>query len=75
MATLIHVVIAVYVDDVFIVETAETTDSAVEILKIVREALCFQLERTKKQHTSREISLLGAEISIDAGGIAGIFLT
>ena len=63
-ATLFHTVIMVYVEDVFIVETAETIQSAIEIFKIVCETLGFELEKEKEQAPTTKLSLQGAEITI-----------
>ena len=65
MATLIHVVISLYVGDVFIVETADAMQSAVEIFKIVCATLGFELETSKEQAPTTKIALLGADVSIE----------
>ena len=49
MEILFHIVISVYVDDVFIVATADSIQSAIGIFKIAREAIGFELETSNEQ--------------------------
>ena len=69
-ATPFHVVIAVYLDDIFIVETDQTADSAIGSLELACEMLGFQREGSTEQPPSSEFSLLGAEVKIDMERIA-----
>ena len=64
-ATLFHIVISVYVDDVFIIETAEPIQSAIEIFKIVCDTIGFELETSTAHPPTAKIALLGSEISIE----------
>ena len=64
MLTVFNVVINVYVDDVFIVETAETINNAFLVFKAVCELLGFQLEVSKQQEPTKTPNLLGAEITL-----------
>ena len=64
MANLFGVVVAVYVDDVFIIEPEETISSASECFKGACKILGFQLEISKEQAPTKTPSLLGADLSI-----------
>ena len=61
--TVFGVIISVYVDDVFIVEQAETIISSYNSFKIACAILGFQLEESKQQDPTKTPSLLGAEIT------------
>ena len=64
MLTVFNIGIDVYVDDVFIVETAEAVGSAFHIFKAVWALLGFQLEDDKQQTPTKTPILLGAEITL-----------
>ena len=64
MANLFGVVIAVYVDDVFIIEPKATISAAFECFKCACEILGFQLYVSKEQAPTETPSLLGADVSI-----------
>ena len=61
--------ISVYVDDIFVIETAGTIDSAFRTIKSVCLLLGFVLEETKEQPPTKRPTLLGAEIEISEGTI------
>ena len=59
-----RIVISVYVDDIFLIETAGTVNSAFQTIKSVCNLLGFVLEDAKEQPPSSKLVLLGAEVSI-----------
>ena len=64
MLSLLGLVIGIYVDDVFIIETAGAIHSAYHSFKAVCAILGFQLGTSKQQDPSKTPTLLGAEIAI-----------
>ena len=67
--TFIGIIIAVYVDDVFVLGPAEAIDSACNAIKSVCRILGFQLGHSMEQVPAAVLSLLGEDIAIDRVGI------
>ena len=58
-----------YVDDFYIIEPADTIDSAVEALRALAECIGILFDPKKDQAPSSKVTLLGADITIEEGTV------
>ena len=72
LTTYFHVHLPIYVDDCFVIELAETIESAVNCVHTLAELCGFRLD--KDQAPAESIVMLGAQVTFTAEGVSAALL-